>query len=86
MSITVTILLAVVALAQIANLTIPYNYMFLERHDGTPYSIFYNMVNGNLILYKILVIGGFALLIGVFYLYRFLRERVRERNKKVSYA
>ena len=86
MSITVVILLVVVALAQIANLTIPYNYMFLERHDGTPYSIFYNMVNGNLVLYKIMIVLGFVLLIGIFYLYRFLRERVRERNKKVSYA
>jgi uncharacterized membrane protein YwaF len=65
--ISFAILLGVVVLAQIANLTIPYNYMFLEYHDGTPYSIFYNIVNGNLALYKIIVIGLFILLIALFY-------------------
>ncbi len=67
MWISITILLGVVALAQIANLTIPYNYMFLERDDGTPYSIVTLIVNGNKILYKFIVVGLFVLLITVFY-------------------
>lgn len=70
-----------VILAQIANLTIPYNYMFLERHDGTPYSIFFNMVNGNLILYKIFVISLFVILIVLFYGVRILIDK---RKKKLN--
>ncbi|MDI9504384.1 MAG: YwaF family protein [Bacillota bacterium] len=70
-----------VILAQIANLTIPYNYMFLERHDGTPYSIFFNMVNGNLILYKIFVISLFVILIVLFYGFRILIDK---RKKKLN--
>lgn len=70
-----------VILAQIANLIIPYNYMFLERHDGTPYSIFFNMVNGNLILYKIFVISLFVILIVLFYGVRMLIDK---RKKKLN--
>ncbi len=67
MWISSAILLAFILLAQIANLTIPYNYMFLERHDGTPYQIVFNLVNGNLILYKLMVVFLFILLIVSFY-------------------
>lgn len=80
MWISFLMLLLVTGLAQIANVTIPYNYMFLERHDGTPYSIFYNMVGGNLILYKIIVVGLFALLIALFYLYRIVTDRRKKQD------
>ncbi|OQA78192.1 MAG: Integral membrane protein (intg_mem_TP0381) [Tenericutes bacterium ADurb.Bin239] len=86
MGITCAILLGVVLLAQIANLTIPYNYMFLERDDGTPYSIISNMVNGNRLLYKIMVVGLLVLLIVLFYAFRILADkRKKKRSLVVSY-
>ncbi|MBO4213099.1 MAG: YwaF family protein [Clostridia bacterium] len=65
--ITNGILLVFVVLALIANELIPYNYMFLKSHDGTPYSIFYNMVGGNPIFYPIIVVGVFVIWIFGFY-------------------
>ena len=41
--------------------------MFLRRGDGTPYDIFYNLVNGNKIIYPMIVIGLFLIYISVFY-------------------
>ncbi|MBO4541113.1 MAG: YwaF family protein, partial [Bacilli bacterium] len=61
------IMAAFCVLAYIADILIPYNYMFLMRGDGTPYDIFYNMVNGNQVLYPIIVVLLFFLYIGVFY-------------------
>lgn len=72
MWISFVILLGLTVLATIANKTIPYNYMFLERDDGTPYSIFFNLVGGNMILYKIIVVGLFALLIAGFYVFKII--------------
>lgn len=83
--ITFVMLFIVTGLAQLANVLIPYNYMFLERHDGTPYAIVYNMVGGNLILYKILVVGLFALLIALFYLSRIILDRRRKRLDMEKY-
>lgn len=83
MWISFAILLGVVSLAQIANIIIPYNYMFLERDDGTPYSIFFNMVNGNLILYKIIVVGIFVLLIAPFYLYKIMMDKRKLAGRKI---
>ena len=54
-------------LAYIADKTIPYNYMFLMRGDGTPYDILYNLVGGNEIAYPILVVVLFYAYIGAFY-------------------
>ena len=54
-------------LAYLADVLIPYNYMFLMRGDGTPYDIVFNLVNGNRILYPILVVLLFFLYIGAFY-------------------
>ena len=54
-------------LAYIANVTLDYNYMFLMRGDGTPYDIFYNMVNGNPVLYPVIVVGLFLIWIALFY-------------------
>lgn len=77
--ITFGILISFCVLALIANLTIPYNYMFLMNHDGTPYVIFYNMVNGNKVLYPIIVVGLFLIYIAVFYWIYFL---ITNRKKK----
>ena len=62
-------------LAYIANITIDYNYMFLMRGDGTPYDIFYNLVNGNQILYPIIVVVLFLIYISLFYYIYFLIKK-----------
>lgn len=54
-------------LAYIANITLDYNYMFLMRGDGTPYDIFYNLVNGNQVLYPLIVVLLFFIYISLFY-------------------
>lgn len=78
--ITFAILLSFCILALIANVTIPYNYMFLMRGDDTPYDMFYNMVNGNPILYPMIVILLFILYISVFYaVYFFISKK---KNKQ----
>ncbi len=41
--------------------------MFLLRGDGTPYDIFYNLVNGNPVLYPLIVLLLFFAYIIVFY-------------------
>lgn len=67
MPITFAILLVLCMTAYIANILLDYNYMFLMRDDGTPYSIFYNLVNGNRILYPLIVVGLFILYISIYY-------------------
>ena len=54
-------------MAYIANITIPYNYMFLMTPDGTPYTIFYNLVNGHPVFYPLIVIMLFVVYIVIFY-------------------
>ena len=63
----VTILFGFAILAYIADITIPYNYMFLMRGDGTPYDIFYDMVGGNPVLYPMVVMLLFVLYMAVVY-------------------
>ncbi len=77
MGITFSILLGVSAAAYIVNVTIDYNYMFLMRGDGTPYDFFYDLVNGNRVLYPLVVIGLFLVYMEVFYrvFYRVCRKR-----------
>ena len=53
--------------AYTANVCLETNYMFLMRHDGTPYSIFYNMVNGNKVIYPIIVILTLVVWITIYY-------------------
>ena len=65
--ITFSILLGFCVAAYIANITIPYNYMFLMAGDGTPYDILYNLVDGNRILYPLLVVVLFLIYIILFY-------------------
>lgn len=65
--ITFGILLAFCVAAYIANVTIPYNYMFLMAGDGTPYDILFNLVGGHPVLYPLLVMALFLIYIVLFY-------------------
>ena len=73
------ILFAFAALAILANELIPYNYMFLKNHDGTPYSVLYNLVNGNKILYPATVIVAFVVWIFAFYGIKWLVDRSKKQ-------
>jgi uncharacterized membrane protein YwaF len=66
MGITFGILAFFTAAAMIANHILDYNYMFLVRSDGTPYEIFYQLVNGDPILYPTVVILLFVIYIIAF--------------------
>jgi len=79
--ITFGILFAFCIAAYVANITLDYNYMFLMAGDGTPYDIFYNLVNGSKIFYPIIVVSLFVLYILAFYLVCYLIKR----NKKVKF-
>ena len=83
--ITFVILISFCVLAYIANVLIPYNYMFLMNHDGTPYVIFYNLVNGSRVFYPMIVVGLFLLYVSIFYLVYFL-VRKKKQKKAASAA
>ena len=70
--VTFAITIAFCAAAYVANITLDYNYMFLMRGDGTPYDIFYNLVNGNPVLYPLIVVGLFLVYIVAFYFIYYL--------------
>ena len=80
MPITIVILLGFCAVAYIANVLIPYNYMFLMSHDGTPYSILYAWVGGHPVIYPVSVVVLFLLYIGVYYylFYLFSRKKAKQ--------
>ena len=61
--------------AYIANVTIPYNYMFLMAGDGTPYDILYNLVGGSKVFYPLGVVLLFVLYIIAFYWVHYLTCR-----------
>lgn len=65
--ITLSILTFFCVAAYVANDLVDYNYMFLRRGDGTPYDIFYNLVNGHPVWYPAIVIGLFFVYILSFY-------------------
>jgi uncharacterized membrane protein YwaF len=79
--ITFGILFFFCAAAYIANVLIPYNYMFLMRGDGTPYDILYNLVGGSPVWYPLGVVLLFILYILAFYWIFFL---VTHRKAKLS--
>lgn len=79
--ITFTILIGFCVVAYVANVLIPYNYMFLMRGDGTPYDIFYNMVGGSPVLYPMIVVLLFLLYISIFYLIYFLVKNGKEKKQ-----
>jgi len=76
--ITLIILLSFCVAAYVTNILIDYNYMFLMRGDGTPYDIFYNMVNGNKVAYPLIVVSLFLLYIVAFYSVYFLVRKLRK--------
>lgn len=80
--ITLSILLGFSVLAYIANIVLDYNYMFLMRDDGTPYSIFYNLVNGSPVFYPLIVVGLFVVYVVLFYyVYKKIKEKIDLRVK-----
>ena len=70
------------AAAFAANALLDYNYMFLRTPDGTPYQMFYNLLNGNPVLYPISVILLFVVYVAVFYLVFYLIQK--KADKRVS--
>lgn len=82
--ITFTILFGFCIAAYVANVTIDYNYMFLMRGDGTPYDILYNLVNGNAVLYPILVVLLFVVYVSIFYLIYWLINRKKQKAEVVQ--
>ena len=78
---TLGILLAFSAVALIANKLLDYNYMFLRRDDGTPYSMLTKLVNGSPVLYPIGVILLFVIYMAAFYgiLYAIRRRKAAQQ-------
>lgn len=72
---TFGILLSFCVAAYIANVLFSCNYMFLMQGDGTPYDILYNLVNGNKVLYPLLVAALFLVYITAFYGMYFLTQK-----------
>ena len=77
--ITSAVLAGFAVTAYVVNVLIDYNYMFLMYHDGTPYSIFYNMVGGSPILYPIVVVGIFFAYLFLFY---FIYNAIKAKKEK----
>ena len=67
--------------AYIVNVIIDYNYMFLMRGDGTPYDIFYNMVNGSPVFYPMIVVGLFLIyIIAFYYIYYLATGKLKKKE------
>ncbi len=80
--ITFVILCAFALVAYPVNVKFGTNYMFLMRHDGTPYSIFYNMVNGHKVFYPIVVVGTLIIYILIFnFTFLFIKNKKVLKNK-----
>lgn len=79
--ITFAILFGFCVAAFTANKLLDYNYMFLVKGDGTPYDIIYNLVNGNQILYPLMVIALFLIYILAFhFIYHLASRSIRKRK------
>lgn len=79
------ILFVLCVIAYIANVIVPYNYMFLMRGEGTPYDIFYNLVGGSPVLYPMVVILLFYMYASVFYLiYFWIRKRKQKKQAQTA--
>ena len=72
--------------AAIANYAIDYNYMFLRKGDGTPYDIFYNLVDGDPLVYPMIVIGLFVVYIVACYEVWGLILRSKRRQEALEAA
>ena len=77
--ITFGILLTFCVAAYIANVTIPYNYMFLMAGDGTPYDILYNLVGGHKVFYPVSVVALFLIYIGIYYWVFYMLSRKKTK-------
>lgn len=64
---TFSILFCFCIAAHMTNVFTDCNYMFLDRGDGTPYDILFNLVGGNPVLYPLSVVGLFVVYILGFY-------------------
>jgi len=84
--ITFAVLLGFCSAALIANLLLPYNYMFLMKGDGTPYDIIYNLVGGNPILYPICVVLLFLLYILCFYGVCYLVRGGKGKGQRMAHS
>ena len=69
--------------AYIVNLLLDKNYMFLMRDDGTPYFIFYQMVNGNRVLYPMIVIATLAVWMSGYYLVFYFKRKQKKHEKVI---
>lgn len=58
------------------------NYMFLMYHDSTPYSIFYNMVGGNKVIYPLIVVGAFIAYAYLIYIIPVIISKIKEKKAK----
>ncbi len=58
------------------------NYMFLMYHDGTPYSIFYNMVGGNRVIYPLVVVGVFIAYACLVYMIPVVIKKIKEKKSQ----
>jgi uncharacterized membrane protein YwaF len=79
--ITFGILLTFCVAAYIANVTIPYNYMFLMAGDGTPYDILYNLVGGSPLWYPLCGAALLFVYLGAFYA---VRSAIVKKKEKVT--
>lgn len=69
--------------AYISNILTDCNYMFLSRGDGTPYDIVFNLVNGNQVLYPLIVIMLFAIyIVAYYYIYYAIVSFVSIKKKR----
>ena len=85
--ITFAILLFFCISAQIANVAIDYNYMFLVRGDGTPYEILYSWVGGHPVLYPVCVVLLFVVYIMAYYgVYFGVRKIMARKDQKEQSA
>ena len=85
--ITFSIIGCFCAAAYLANILVPngYNYMFLMNHDGTPYSIFYDMVNGHPVLYPVIVVLLFLVyIVAVYLVYFYVQKKLAARHRAPS--
>ena len=65
------------------------NFMFYFSGDGTPFTIFYNLVNGNLIFYQIIIYILQCGYVGLFYLayypiVKWIQNRKSNKEKQVA--
>ena len=79
--ITYIILVCFCVSAYVANKLIGYNYMFLMNAEGTPYQMFYNLYNGNKILYPLTIPALFMLYASIYYIVYAIIMKKKQKNK-----